>query len=126
MRVRVEKIVDERRRVLACASALGALHLVWEGEALPELGWHDVELDVPAILEWGREIGPAGDVGDAGGTDAPGLVGQLLSFDEAGMAEIRVKDGLLLVETLGEPPLGIVGQTVEVHAPSLHAHPYDL
>lgn len=126
VRVHVEHIVDARRRIVACATALGPLQLIWEADPLPEAGDHDIELDIPSILEWGYEIWRAGDEQPPGDVDRPVLTGTLLGFDESGVAEIQVRGGLLLVETLGEPPLGAVGDTVELRPPRIHAHPYDL
>jgi hypothetical protein len=126
VRVHVEHIVDARRRIVACATALGPLQVVWEGDSLPDQGDHDVELDVPSILEWGYEIWRAGDEHPPGDADRTVLTGTMLGFDESGVAEIQLREGLLLVETLGEPPLGAVGGAVELRPPRIHAHPYEL
>lgn len=126
MRVRVERVIDARRKVLQCSTPVGSLPLVWEQQPLPSGGDYDVELDVPAILEWGREIWRVSDGRPTDGSERPLIVGTVVGFDELGVAEIELREGLLLIETLGEPPLGTVGEAVEFRPPEIHAHPYDL
>lgn len=124
MQVKVERVVDPRKGIVAVQTSLGPLRVVWEGEQAPTGGAHDVELDIPAILEWGREIWRASDgVPEDHPSRAQRLSGKLLELDEVGVATIRVPDGHLLVETFGDPPLGTVGEEVELEPPAVHAFP---
>jgi len=124
VRVRVEEVLDAKGRTVACATPLGRLHLVWEADALPAPGDHDVELDVPSVLAWGSQIRTVDD-GQPSGARGVLLTGTLLGLDEHGTAEVEVREGRLLVETLGEPPLGAVGAVVQLRPPRVHAHPYE-
>lgn len=126
MRVHVERIVDARKKTVQCETPLGTLPIVWEGDPLPTSGLYDVELDVPSILEWGYEIWRTSDGPPADARGLATLTGTLVGFDELGVAEIEVREGFLLVETLGDPPLGAVGDRVELRPPEIHAYPYDL
>lgn len=126
MQVTVERLVDPRKKIVTAVTGAGRLDLVWEGNEAPTSGEHSVELDVPAILEWGREIWRASDgVPDDHPSRAQRITGTLEGLDELGVATIRVGDGYLLVETLGDPPLGTVGEQVSFETLDIHAFPVD-
>lgn len=124
MHVTVTRVVDPRKAIVETFSGLGRLELAWKGEPAPTGGSHDIELDVPAALEWGREIWRAAD----GVPEPPPPRGQrfgglLHGLDELGVATIRTREGFLLVDTLGDPPLGTVGELVELETLHLDAYP---
>lgn len=122
--VHVERLVDPRKATVAARTVLGPLVLHWKGEPAPASGAHDVELDVPDALEWGREIWRAADgVPPHHPTRGQRLAGTLLGIDELGVATIDVAEGFLLVDTFGDPPLGTVGEVVELAPLDVHAHP---
>ena len=124
MLVTVERVVDPRKGIVLARSAFGELRLRWQGGPPPSSGRHHIELDVPAILEWGREIWRAED-GEPDRRPPGGqrLSGILVGLDELGVATIRTNDGYLLVETLGDPPLGTVDEAVELETLDLYAYP---
>ncbi|HSP03719.1 MAG TPA: hypothetical protein VLR27_09475 [Acidimicrobiales bacterium] len=126
MRIRVVGVTDAAGRVVECTTPVGRLHVVWESASLPSPGDHDVELDLPTVLEWGCEVWTATDREPAHDPGRPLLSGTLLGVDEAGVAEVRVPGGLLTVETSGEPPLGAIGEAVELQPPRVLAYPFDL
>jgi hypothetical protein len=118
------RIVDPRKGIVEARSGLGRLRFTWQGEPPPDGGDHHVEVDVPDLLEWGREIWRAADgVPDPPPPKGQRLRGRLVGIDEHGVATIRAGDGFLLVETLGDPPLGTVDEEVELETLHLHAFP---
>lgn len=131
MRVRVTSVLEADRRLVQCDSACGPLQVIWHAPDLPSTGDHDVELDVPATLTWGAEIWRAADgrrdgIGRRDGVGRPILTGTLADLDELGLATVELREGLLVVETRGDPPLGLVGEVIELHPPAITAHPYEL
>ena len=122
----MESVESEPLRLVRTGSHLGTLTVTWEGE-LPEPGPHDVELEVPDALEWGRQAWPAADApeptGEAGGQR---LHGVLRDIDELGVATLELGPTTLLVDTVGEPPLGTVDHEVIIEVASLQAYPYSL
>jgi len=81
------KVVDRRKGIVEARSGLGRLRLTWQGAPPPEDGDHDVEVEIPDVLEWGREIWRAAD-----GVPLPPppkgqrLRGRLVGLDEHGVA----------------------------------------
>lgn len=126
MRVRVEAVIDAARGIVRCATPLGVLSLVWDARPVPASGDHEVELEVPGVLTWGREITGTADGGTPDGPERSLVADTLLGLDGSGVAEIQLREGVLLVETFGEPPLGAVGGAVELRPPRIHAHPYQM
>ena len=122
--VTILRVLDPRKGIVEARCGLGRLKLAWQESPVPGEGDHYVELDVPDILEWGREIWPA----SAGEPVPPPPKGQrirgrLVGLDERDVATIRTVEGHLLVDTLGDPPLGTVGEDVELETLDLHAYP---
>lgn len=124
LQVTVLRVVDPRKGIVEVHGSPGRLQVVWEESPVPSDGDHHVELDVPDILEWGREIWAV-----AQGEPVPPppkgqrLRGRLLGLDEHDVATLRVGEGHLMVVTVGDPPLGTVGEEVELETLHLHAFP---
>ena len=126
MRVIVESVESEPLRLVRAGSHLGPLTVTWEGE-LPQPGPHDVELEVPDAVEWGRRAWPAGDAPEPTGEQGvQRLHGVLRDLDELGVATLELGPTMLLVDTVGEPPLGTVDHAVIIDVVSLQAYPYEL
>lgn len=124
MYVTVRRVVDPRKGIVLAATALGELRLRWRDTPVPSSGAFDVELTIPAVLEWGREIWRAAD-GEPPNRPPNGqrLSGVLLGLDERDVATIRTADGHLRVVTFGDPPLGTVDEPVELETLDLDAYP---
>ena len=126
MRVIVDSIESEPLRLVRTGSHLGTLTVTWEGE-LPRPGPHDVELEVPDALEWGRRAWPAGDAPEPTGEQGvQRLHAVLRGSDESGVAPLELGSTTLLVDTVGEPPWGTVDHAVVIDVVSLDAYPYVL
>jgi hypothetical protein len=91
----------------------------WFGDA-PEIGTeHDVEWTLDEAFLWGGNIRV-----NSKGTPSPSIevlrdnsfriCGVLEQLDDDGVAQIRLGDGLVMVETIGEPPPGEVPVTLDV------------
>lgn len=124
MQVTVRRLVDPRKGIVEALTGLGVLRLAWQEAPVPQDGDHHVELDVPDVLEWGREIWPVSQ-GEPVPPPPKGqrLRGLLLGLDENDVATIRAAGAHLLVATFGDPPLGTVDEEVELETLHLHAYP---
>ena len=97
----------------------------WEGENPHPAGVEvDVELDLPDEVDWNRiVVGPMD--GRIVELRESGLVlrGVVVDLDELGVLSLSVGTGVVMVDTLGEPPLGVVGQTVALPVDRLAVYP---
>ncbi len=103
----------------------------WSGAGDPAEGRFDVEFDVSLPVHW-SSIG----VLECNGDDRaeisavdPTLVdvfGRVLECDEQGVLGLLVGPTHLLLDTTGEPILGVAGRRVRVNGLALEVFPYEL
>lgn len=91
---------------------------VWLGPATPVPGEFEVDWQVPGRFYWGddirvRDARRAVLFLDARDEVLP-LIGHVVAIDAAGMLTLGVGGEPITIATAGTPPIGIVGQTVEV------------
>ena len=85
----------------------------WRGGPVPAPGVRpSVELEITAVVPWTKIA-----VGETRGlTDPPDgqlvLTGTVEDIDHQGVLILRVGNGVVLIDTSGEPPLGVVGQQI--------------
>lgn len=78
----------------------------WHSD-MPESGReYDVEVEVPGVLEWGRDVVASSKTIPSISTthDAVQICGVLELAHEDGVVTLRIGSSLLLVETQGQPP----------------------
>ena len=93
----------------------------WRGEGRPLPGEsYDVELDIHDSLEWGSTV--VLDVGQRPHRAGTGLRGRVEDV-EGERVVLRVGEGLVLLDVSGDPPMGVVGSTVDVAAERLDVYP---
>jgi hypothetical protein len=100
----------------------------WHGE-LPAVGsTHHVELDVGGVATWGTDIYFIDDtVGSVADGDGCLLVSGLVT--ELGSDDVLVMDvggTVVMIDTEGDPPLGVIGRHVTVQARDVTLYPYDI
>lgn len=85
----------------------------------------DVELDVPAEVAW-DDIEVTGAGRPSGPESITGLVvhADVLDVDDQDVLTLRLPQGaIVLVDTIGEPPLHVVGRAVILHLDRVLVHP---
>jgi hypothetical protein len=105
------------------ASPAGGAVGTWKGPPRPPLGEPiDVEFTIQAVLRWA----------DVKRTDEPGFAiegnricirGRVEAIDELGVATLDVAGATLLVGFADEPPLEVVGATIELPETPLEIYP---
>lgn len=125
MRVVLSKVLGgDPPTVLVTAPGVSGGGL-WRGETPPVAATEvDIELEVPGQIDW-MEILVA--------RELPGhllpaesellLQGVVEDVDQDGVLTLRIADAVLLVETIGEPPLGVVGEHVAMLARHTEIYP---
>jgi len=85
----------------------------------------DVELSVPGEVSWDDvEVGAAGARGPAAATGLVVEAAVVFDVDEQDVATLRLPDGgIVLVDSVGEPPPGVVGRDVTLHLDRVLVHP---
>jgi hypothetical protein len=106
MRIHVNHIRDvhEGTTTVDFESKLGRAWAHWIGAIPDENADYDVELEVPDILTWGLEITET-TASDSIFEKEGGvcLVGRVLSLGDDGVAAIRLRDDIVLVEIADAP-----------------------
>lgn len=84
----------------------------WLGPAETAGAQVDVELQIRDEVDW-KDVIVVSAAGEHADRDV-GLVvrGVVDDVDQYGVLTLRVADGVVLIDTRGEPPLGVVGRTV--------------
>jgi len=110
---------------------IGAGIARWGGVGGPVEGRFDVEFEVSLPIPWSSIA-----ILECGGEDrvevsavGPTLVdvlGRVLDCDEEGVLSLAVGATHLLLDTTGEPILGVVDRRVRVNGLALELFPYDL
>jgi hypothetical protein len=127
MRVEVLRI-DERSRMLTIAALGSVFQASWHGEWPAALGvlFGEVEL---SLIDW-SEVELQGDGAGRHEYDCPTGTNVVQAIVEDygydGVVRLRVGDEYVLVDSIGEPPLGIVGRTIRFRTNSAEVYPYDL
>jgi len=129
--MRVEVIPGPVAGLVEFSGCLGVGIGRWNGMRAPVKGTFDVEFDVSLPVHWSSV-----DVLEGRGDDRveisavdPELVdffGRVLDCDEEGVLSLSVGPTHLLLDTTGEPILGVVGQRVRVSGLALEVFPYEL
>lgn len=120
MRIKVLQRMAGNPVGLECETPGGRLRAIWRGTELPSVGeCYDVEIDPVGELVWGNQVNvdarPQGTYGEA-------LVGLVEDVDGETVV-LRVSGAVVLLEVLGDPPLGIVGREVLVRPESFELYP---
>jgi hypothetical protein len=124
MRLGIVRSGTSNHLVVAAAAGDVVGAVAWRCETPPGARDVDVELEVPEEIDW-REIG----VGDeAAGVRAPAddelrLRGLVEDLDQEGVLTLRVAGSVVLIETVGEPPLHVVGDEVAMVVRAAEAYP---
>ena len=118
MRVALGEVAEgDPPTVVVTASGVSGTGL-WRGEAPPTAVTEvDVELEVPGQIDW-TDIFVAPDL-PGGIAPADGellLQGVVEGVDQDGILTLRIVHSIVLIETVGEPPVGLVGTHVAVLA----------
>ena len=116
-------IIEVRDDGQVLIRALGAVLLgMWLGDVPALLGRCFAELELPEVAWSAVKVAGCGTMGIV-----PGVVrGELVDYDYDGVGTLRCDGVDVLVEIEGEPPLGIVGKTIEFEVPSVEVYPYDV
>jgi hypothetical protein len=88
----------------------------------------DVELEVPGVLAW-ENIKDAGQTGSPNLAERPdGLVwmrGRVDDIDEDLVLRLWLGETSVLIDSVGDPPLGVVGRFVDIVVEDLAIFPVD-
>jgi hypothetical protein len=98
----------------------------WISDTPPTKGRVSVEIDIPGEFNWGPEVSltPESDETciEMHG-DHVSITGRVIDFDELNVLTIVTAGSPVMIDTIGEPPLGIVGRKVLVRAPKIDFYP---
>jgi hypothetical protein len=104
MKILVEDF-NVNNNTVVFSSHYGKCIALWEGLAPNRNSYYDVELEIPEILVWGKDIKKA-KVTSYNIMSKNGIsyfVGKLESADEDGCSVVRIGDSIVLLETEGIP-----------------------
>lgn len=128
MRVRALTAVAAQGERLVAATPVGEIEGKWCGQGAVAAGdvLH-VELELPRPREsseilWLHAEGPTGQMNHPGRW----LEGVAVDVDQEGVLTLDVGGTPVLVDTAGDPPLGVVGQRVRLLAEDMEFHPVGL
>lgn len=121
----LEHLADGRVRV---RSSYGTFAARWHGD-LPQIGSQQrVEVDVHGVALWGEDIGfrDAGirEVVDDG--DRVRISGLVSDFGADDVVVLTLNGSPVMIDTDGEPPIGVVGRYVAVRVSNVTLYPYEL
>jgi hypothetical protein len=97
---------------------------LWRGTA-QEAGIEvDVELEVRDEIDWSKiSVGQRVEAIAKEGPEALVVRGFVDDLDIHGVLTLRLAGGVLLIDTLGEPPIGVVGREVSLVARDVEIYP---
>lgn len=125
MRITIDEISADGAVVRFTHDA-GRTDGVWRGEGPARVGPAEVEWAVPGRFWWQDDlrVRPAqGGVLDLRDEEHP-VTGTAVAFDAAaGVLTLEISGGLVLVDTNGDAPADLIGQTVEVDSPLIELFP---
>lgn len=123
MKIEVLRLLAGDPIAVECTTPAGRLLAIWRGAEQPTAGaTYDVEIDVLGELEWGKRVNV--DVRPQG-MFPEGLVGLVEDVDDESVV-LRVLASVVLLEVLGDPPLGVVGRHVLVSPEGVALYPTGL
>ncbi|WP_421742985.1 hypothetical protein [Cellulomonas sp.] len=98
---------------------------VWRGHADPVVDTRiDVELDVPHPVDWEEiTVLTPGTAAPVPARDELAVSGTVEHCGDDLVVALRVADSIVLVETTGRPPTGIVGERVALLALGVGVYP---
>jgi hypothetical protein len=96
----------------------------WRGSGQAAGESVDVEMDIKDEIDW-REITPAVSASEALSVHEGqmSIHGTVEDVDQDGVLTLRIPGAVLLIDTVGEPPIGIVGQEVGFVAHDAEIYP---
>lgn len=87
----------------------------WLGSAKEVGALVDVELQIRDEVDWDDIVAGHEGASTVGRDDEEGLlIGAVEDLDQDGVLTLRIADGVVLIDTTGEPPLEVVGRTVRM------------
>jgi hypothetical protein len=114
MRVNVQSVEGCRVSVV---SSIGTVTGTWVGSSPALKQDYAVELDVQGVVPW-EKINDAGPNGTPLAMERPdglvSLTGRVDEIDEDLVLQLWLGETSVMIDTAGDPPLGIVGRFVEV------------
>jgi hypothetical protein len=113
---------------LVLETPAGTIGGLWRGHGAVDLNdVLDVELELPRSHDWSEIDCVRDDKPNLWGSRSdPWLEGIALDVDELGVLTLDVAGAILLVDTTGDPPDGIVGERVRLRSVDLEFHPVGL
>jgi hypothetical protein len=125
MRVNIRSVDGCRVSVV---SSIGTVTGTWVGASPGLKQDYEVELDVPGVVPWER-INDAGSHGTPILLERPdglvSLTGRVDDIDEDLVLQLWLGETSVMIDSVGEPPLGIVGRFVDVVIEDLALFPVD-
>jgi hypothetical protein len=128
MRIRIDEPGDARSQSVSFSGPVGHATAVWRGNTLPDTGDHDVEVEIPVALHWGRDLReratPA--VGIQQTADGYRLTGRVVDHGSDGVLAIDLGGSIVMLDAEGTPPADVVGRMVEFDSPVLELYPTNI
>jgi hypothetical protein len=128
MRIRIDEPGDARSQSVRFRSAAGQSTAVWRGQTLPDPGDYDVELEIPIVLHWGRDLRkletPTAGIQQT--ADGYRLTGLAVDLGPDGALTVDLGGSIVMLDTEGTPPANAVGRMVEFDSPVLELYPTNI
>ncbi|HEY8544139.1 MAG TPA: hypothetical protein VIL36_03795 [Acidimicrobiales bacterium] len=127
MQVEVIEVLDDGR--VTVRSAVGTFTAGWDGDRPPVGSREAVELDVGGVALWGEDVrlvddGSSSRIEDDGSDIR--LCGRIVEFGADDVLVVDVGGSPVMLDTDGDPPLGVTGRYVAVRARDVTLYPYNL
>jgi len=125
-RVRIDSAASDTFPIVRFSGDSGEGEALWRSDSAPILGTDvDVEFELPDEFLWERNVGLADEDTPTGfrlTSGGPELVGYIVDFDADGSLAVRVSDALVVVTTVGDPPLALIGHKVILRPRSIELY----